>query len=154
MARLRRTSAAVLLACAVLGTTVACNDKAPAPGAHSHHASSSPTAHEHPAPYAATLELADIGSGGQVTPAPGQPVLVTVTNTGTKTDAFLLQLRPPDLGGVSPEGAVLKPGHSTEVRVAMLPPQSGQPTKVTMVAISRATQQEVGSLELAAPATE
>jgi hypothetical protein len=154
MNRRHRTSAAVLLACLLLGSTAACSDKAPPPGGG--HTSSTSKKHERPAPYAASLEYADIGSsGGQApTPAPGEPVLVTVTNRGTKADTFLLQLRPPDNGGVSPGGVVLKPGASAQVRVVMLPAQPGQGSQVSLVAISRATKQQVGSLDLVPPKAE
>ena len=151
MTRLHRTTAAVLLGCVLLATA-ACNDEVPPPGGG--HASS--TKHERPAPYAVSLQFADIGgSGGETpTPAPGEPVLVTVTNRGTKADAFLLQLRPPDIGGVSPAALELKPGATTQVRVVMMPAHPGQGSDVSLVAISRATRKQVGSLDLVAPKAE
>lgn len=152
MARLHRTAAAALVTCLLLGATAACNDQVPPPGGADKGAASK----KRPAaPYAVTLAFADVGgSGGETpTPAPGEPMLITVTNRGTKADTFILQLRPTANGGVSPAGVALKPGAAAQVRVVLLPGPDDQ-DGVSLVAISRATKQEVGSLDLPAPKAE
>ena len=150
MTRLLRTSAAALTTCLLLATTVACNDESPPPGGGK--ASSSDKAAP-TAAYAVDIAFADVGAAGEPTALPpGQPVLMTVTNTGKKADAFLLQLRPPDGGAVTPAGVQLKPGTSADVRLLLLPPPPGQPSSgaggVTLVAVSRTTHEVVGQLAL------
>lgn len=147
MTRLLRTSAA-LTACLLLGTTAACNDESPPPGGGKASSSGKPAP---TAAYAVEISFADVGAAGEPTALPpGQPVLMTVTNSGKKPDAFLLQLRPPEAGAVTPAGVQLKPGTSAQVRLLALPPQgqSSSQGKVTLVAVSRTTHEVVGQLVL------
>ena len=149
MSRPRRTAAAAALLAAVLGGVAACSgDAGTPPEAKASSTRNAPAE----GPYAASLELEDLPGGPSASPRLGQPRFVTVTNNGKKKDAYLLRIDPPGIGGVTPAAVELAPGASVQVRVSMRPTPPGEEDPApSLVAVSRATADEVARVEIPVP---
>ena len=148
MSRTRRAAAAALTTTLLLAVAGCSGDAEPgtegSPGAS---ASAGPTA------YAVALEIlkaptpTDQPSDASSPPSlQGAPVMVMVTNTGTRKDTYLLRLQPPDVGGVVPEVLELAPGKGAAVRISMAP--ADPELEVRMIAISRGKEAELADLTL------
>ena len=150
MRRTRRAAVAALATTLLLVTAGCSGDDEP--GAEG---SPSPSTSGEPAAYAVALEILKApaptdqpSDASPPPPTPGAPMMVMVTNTGTKKDTYLLRLQPPDVGGVVPEVVELAPGKGAAVRISMAP--TDPELEVRMIAISRGEEAELATLPLPA----
>lgn len=141
---LAHRTAAVLV---VLFTAVGCSadePREPAPAAestsHTSAGGDGPTR-----PYAVRLALPEAPSGSS-SEGVATSLEVEVENVGRRADSYLLRLLPPGVGGVLPESIRLRPGQHRPVRVMLSP--SAREDSVELVAVSRATGDDLETLEL------